>query len=252
MILELDCGNTLIKWRVLSGEGALPEYVGCAGTASELVAELDAHADLPLSWCRIVSVRSDDETNELLAAVSRGRDLKICRATAAARCAGVHNGYHEHERLGLDRWLAILAAHSLAGKACLVIDLGTAVTADFVHADGRHLGGFICPGLPLMRAQLRTHTRRIRYGDEEAQRAADALLPGRSTAEAVERGCRLMLRGFVREQCLAAEELLGADFEVFLTGGDAALVAGVWPQARRRGDLVFIGLALSCPIERGA
>lgn len=251
MILDLDCGNTLIKWRVLRSEGAEPEYAGCAETAAELVAELSAHGGLPLRWCRIVSVRSDDETRELLEAIGRGSELQICRATAAEQCAGVRNAYHDHERLGLDRWLAILAAYSLAGKACLVIDLGTAVTADFVDADGRHLGGFICPGLPLMRAQLRTHTRRIRYGDDEARQAADTLLPGRSTAEAVERGCRLMLRGFVREQCLAARELLGTDFEVFLTGGDAALVVDVWPQAQSRGDLVFIGLSLACPIERG-
>lgn len=46
-----------------------------------------------------------------------------------------------------------------------------------------------------MRNQLRTHTRRIRYDDLSAERALVNLLPGRTTVEAVERGCLLMLRG---------------------------------------------------------
>ena len=48
-----------------------------------------------------------------------------------------------------------------------------------------------------------------------------------------------------------ARELLGNDFMVFLTGGDAALVADVLPEARAVADLVFIGLGLACPIKRG-
>lgn len=251
MILELDCGNTLIKWRLLPVEGGEPAQAGCAGTDAELVAQLEGLGDQQPRWCRIVSVRSDDETRQLLEALTAGRDLRVLQARAAAHCAGVSNGYQDYQRLGLDRWLAILGGYHLAGKACLVLDLGTAITADFVSADGRHLGGYICPGLPLMRAQLRTHTRRIRYDGAEAVNAARELMPGRSTAEAVERGCLLMLRGFVREQCAEAGHLLGDDFEVFLTGGDASLVSDVWPRAKCRADLVFIGLALACPIERG-
>lgn len=252
MILELDCGNTLIKWRALVADGAAPAHSGSAATAGELVRQLERLVGLQLDWCRVVSVRSDDETRQLLDAVTAGRDdLRVIQARAAEHCAGVSNGYQDYQRLGLDRWLAILGAYHLAGQACLVLDLGTAVTADFVSSEGRHLGGYICPGLPLMRAELRTHTRRIRYDDAEARQAMRVLLPGRSTAEAVERGCLLMLRGFVREQCAAAAELLGTDFAVFVTGGDAGMVADVWPQAQSRTDLVFVGLALACPIAQG-
>jgi type III pantothenate kinase len=161
----------------------------------------------------------------------------------------VRNGYEQYQRLGLDRWLAVVGAHQLSRKAALVIDLGTAVTSDFVAADGGHLGGFICPGVPLMRTQLRTHTRRTRYGGDEAVGVLEKLLPGRATAEAVERGCLLMLRGFVSGQVAMAGDLLGSDFEVFLTGGDAPLVMDVVPGSRIVPDLVFIGLAIACPID---
>ncbi len=41
----------------------------------------------------------------------------------------------------------------------------------------------------------------------------------------------------------------GEDFEVFLTGGDAFLVEDMIPGARVMPDLVFIGLAIACPLE---
>jgi type III pantothenate kinase len=163
--------------------------------------------------------------------------------------AGVRNGYEQYERLGLDRWLALVGAYQQVRQACLVLDLGTAVTSDFVDADGRHLGGFICPGVPLMRNQLRTHTRRTRYDDRLAKQAIQSLAPGRSTAEAVERGCSLMLQGFVRTQLDMARDYWGGRFVVFLTGGDASLVVNMLPDARVVPDLVFIGLAIACPLR---
>ncbi|RWG24532.1 hypothetical protein, partial [Mesorhizobium sp.] len=69
------------------------------------------------------------------------------------------------------------------------------------------------------------------------------------TVEAVERGCMLMLRGFVLTQLELARQYWGEDFVVFLTGGDANLVAGVVPDARVVPDLVFVGLAMACPLS---
>lgn len=251
MILELDCGNTLVKWRVLSCDGCAPIHQGCAGGSDELLEQLGVLDGLQLAWCRSVSVRSEQETRQLLAALVRRYPMRVLQAGSTVACAGVTNGYRDYQWLGLDRWLAVLGGHHLAGKACLVIDLGTAVTADLVSASGEHLGGYIGPGLPLMRTQLCTHTRRIRYDEAEGACAGRELLPGRSTTEAVERGCVLMLRGFVRMQGMQARELLGDDFVTLLTGGDAALVADVLPEARTVADLIFIGLALACPIPRG-
>lgn len=243
MILDLDCGNTLIKWRV--GEKAR----GHACSVAELTAQLRP-LQLGLRHCRIASVRSHAETCEIEDELRREYPiLQIHMAMVLDSCAGVSNGYREAGRLGLDRWLAMLAAYHLAGKACLVIDLGTAITADFIDACGKHLGGYICPGLPLLRAQLRTHTRRVRYEDQEAARATQELLPGRCTAEAVERGCLMMVQGAVTAQLHQAHQLWGSNFTLFLTGGDAVLVEGLSPVALHVPDLVFIGLGLACPLE---
>jgi type III pantothenate kinase len=249
MILELDCGNSFIKWRVIHAGDATIVGGGIVDSDQALVGDVAALASLRLTGCRIVSVRSEDETAALCALIAKAFAVVARVAEPAEEMAGVRNGYEDYQRLGMDRWLAALGAFHLAKGACLVIDLGTAAKADFVSADGEHLGGYICPGMPLMRSQLRTHTRRIRYDDASAERALSSLEPGRSTVEAVERGCVLMLQGFARTQLEQARALWGDDFTVFLTGGDAPLVREAAPQARVVPDLVFVGLAMACPLD---
>ena len=248
MILELDCGNSFIKWRIVTEGGLSARCGGVVGTDEELVRAVRQQL-VSLSACRLVSVRTDEETARLIEALKRAFSIKCVCAHPAVELAGVRNGYEQYERLGLDRWLALVGAYQQARQACLVLDLGTAVTSDFVDADGQHLGGFICPGVPLMRNQLRTHTRRTRYDDQLAEQAMQSLAPGRSTAEAVERGCSLMLQGFVHTQLDMARDYWGGDFVVFLTGGDASLVVDMMPEARVVPDLVFIGLAVACPLR---
>lgn len=248
MILELDCGNSLIKWRVLSKiDGVIAS--GIAHSDDELLVTLESHESLSLSHGRLVSVRSDLETTSLIERLDSTFGFSCQQAKPVASFLGVKNGYSDYERLGMDRWLALLGGFKLAGnKACVVIDLGTAVTSDFVDQTGQHAGGFICPGIPLMRRELQTHTRRIRY-NPELEATNGHPLPGRNTMHAVEGGCVYMLRGFVRTQYDLALELLGADFAVFLTGGDAELVKDVIPTSRVVPDLVFDGLALACPVD---
>jgi type III pantothenate kinase len=248
MILELDCGNSFIKWRIITLAGCEVRAGGVVGSDEELLAHLVAVPSLGVTQCRLVSVRSEEETARLTAALEQQFALDCQVAEPARLQAGVTNGYEDFERLGLDRWVAVLGAYQLAGRACVVIDLGTAVTSDFITVDGTHLGGFICPGLSLMRNQLRTHTRRIRYDDYSAEQAKATMLPGRSTVEAVERGCILMLRGFVSTQLEQAHAYWGSEYTVFLTGGDAPLVSPAFPQARIVPDLVFQGLAVACPL----
>lgn len=249
MILELDCGNSFIKWRVLAAGSCALIAEGVVDSDQALVGSLGAVHSLALCKCRLVSVRTAEETGALIELLERGFGISVVCAKPAREMSGVRNGYEDYERLGLDRWLAMLGGFHLASGACLVLDFGTAVTADFIAADGKHLGGFICPGMPLMRNQLRTHTRKIRYGDQAAELALTSLAPGRSTVEAVERGCSLMLRGFVLTQIEMARSYWGADFTVFITGGDAGVVAGVAPEARVVSDLVFVGLAMACPLS---
>jgi len=246
MILELDCGNSFVKWRVVSDTDGAPLAGGIATQAVEIIRELSDRDIGKITRCRLVSVRSDVETQAIMGVLSESLKVDVARVYTAERAAGVVNGYRDQQRLGLDRWLAMIAAYDMCGGACLVVDLGTAITVDLVANDGAHLGGYIAPGIALLREQLLAHTRRIQYDAVEAALALSDTSPGRSTAEAVERGCLIMARSYISSQIAFAENHLGKDFAIYITGGDAALAAGL-PEVRCVSDLVFKGLAIACP-----
>lgn len=156
MIVELDCGNSFIKWRIVNGAEPVICSMGIAASNEELISDLgEVGWTVSLRRGRLVSVRSDEETAHLRELLVQNLGIEVQCAQPARALAGVRNGYEDFSALGLDRWLAMVGAYTLAQRACLVIDLGTAVTSDFVSADGEHRGGYICPGLPLLRSQLR-------------------------------------------------------------------------------------------------
>ena len=111
-------------------------------------------------------------------------------ARSSAAVGRVTNGYADPETLGVDRWLAVLAAYHRWRKAVLVIDLGTATTLDYVDESGQHLGGYIVPGTHLMQSALLKDTAAIDFG-APSQTLAGLVEPGRSTAEAVTWGTLL-------------------------------------------------------------
>lgn len=244
MILEVDCGNTLIKWRVMGQAKGLKSQFGAANDLEHLLAQVDTLHPGAVKLVRAVSVRGDVETQALLEALKGKFLVDVKLANSTAYLAGVTNGYLQPHLLGADRWMAIVSAYSRIGGACLILDVGTAVTSDFVSFDGLHLGGFICPGMRLMQEQLCNQTSRISL--QPGLRSTNNS-PGRTTSEAVEGGALLMLAGFIETQVKMARQCLGNDFAVVVTGGDASVVAPWLKSAIVIPDLVFEGLALAIP-----
>src|SRR3990167_5575183 len=115
MILELDCGNSWIKWRVVSANNAGVAFLGAVAGCEQLLRELLSLSALDLRRCRIVSVRNNVETQELISQLVQAFKVEVAVAQPVSGLLGVSNGYYEPERLGVDRWLAILAAYRLAG-----------------------------------------------------------------------------------------------------------------------------------------
>ena len=134
---------------MLGSDDASASNEGVVGSDLALIESLVAVPGLLLTRCRLVSVRAQEETSKLVTALHEAFGVAVSCAAPAREMGGVRNGYEDFERLGLDRWLAMLGGFRLARGACLVLDFGTAATADFIAADGDHLGGFICPGMPL-------------------------------------------------------------------------------------------------------
>jgi type III pantothenate kinase len=246
LILELDIGNTRCKWRLADGTPGGGHAGACA--VDELARAL---ADLPgraaVRRVRAGCVRGPQVEDAVRAAVQSALGLPVEFARSRSAAAGVSNAYREPERLGVDRWLAMLAAFDETGGAVCVLDCGSAMTADLVDAAGRHRGGFIAPGLAMMRNSLLASTDRVRFEPVAADASGAGPAPGRSTAAAVAGGVELAAAGFLRGAHACFQGLCpGA--AVLLTGGDAeALRPRLGFPVGIRPGLVLDGLRLALP-----
>ncbi len=211
------------------------------------LAELDIPRGEPIDTVRVASVAGEEREGELTRWCLENLGVAPLFARSSSFCAGVSNAYEEPGRLGVDRWLAVIAAFHCHPEGALVVDAGTALTIDLVDARGQHLGGYILPGLNLMQQSLRQDTARIRYNEA----SAPALEPGRSTAEAVANGAALAAAASVAAARAQARERLGHSSAALLTGGDAPLLMRLLDEKAEgfeySPDLVLDGLVLACP-----
>jgi len=229
--LLIDVGNTAIKWRLASAEGLLD----AGGSASDVSSRCQAVESEQRSAVGLASVASDAADAELIAALTASGEATVHRATAQSSCLGLVSSYAEPERMGVDRWLAMLAAHAHNEGALCVIDAGTAVTVDLVSAEGAHEGGYILPGADLMRRALSSETDRIEVGALEAP----AIGPGNNTQACVTAGSWRAVMGAV-ESIMAAYP----EHRPLLTGGAASTLRDLGLVATVSPDLVMEGLRL--------
>jgi type III pantothenate kinase len=233
VVLDLDAGNTRVKWRVseagaLRARGALPT-AEVPGTPPEAWAGVER--------ARLVTVGPSPER---LGQWLRGLGIAaVDVARAGARAGRLRSGYREPERLGADRWVALAGAAARCDGPFAVVDAGSALTVDLVDRDGLHLGGWIVPGLALMQDALLRGTAGVRFVDEGDIRCGR---PGRDTREAVLGGLRTMVADFVGLRW-AHHRQGEAGGRLFLTGGDGPLLApALDAEAELLPDLVLDGL----------
>jgi type III pantothenate kinase len=251
MILELDMGNTRIKWRLRNesgnvARGHLLSQSAWQSLASSITITIktevpELQLPLRLQQLRVASVLDEERNQSFREWCLEAYGVQADFAVSQPAAAGVINGYEHPEQLGVDRWLAILAGFTQAKRAVVVADLGSALTVDLVTARGEHLGGYIGPGLAAMRNTLLGNTQKIRLTDvSSVVRTA----PGRSTDTAVTAALSTMMIGLITA---AMKELAshGEDPALVITGGDAELLPPFFPGASIIPELVLDGLALA-------
>lgn len=229
--LAVDVGNSRIKWAVARRARHGYKLGRCHAcdkdSPSVFVKSLGAHAD-SLSQIRISHVGSDDEKKQLRAVLKPYSQQWLTTARAAL---GVTNRYQPSARLGIDRWLALIAAWQCTRAAAVVVSAGTAVTIDALNARGVFAGGIILPGLVLMNDSLQTHTRLT-----AAQRYTAAL--PKNTASGIASGTRLAICGAVSE----FQNRFSPKAQIIITGGDASRLLPFFPKARHEPHLVLQGM----------
>jgi type III pantothenate kinase len=145
--------------------------------------------------------------------------------------------------VGVDRLLNATAAFDVMGEACVVVDVGTAATVDFVDGDGTFHGGAILPGASMMLQALADGASQLPL--VELSEPFEAI--GHSTAEAMRSGVVHGLRGAVRELTERYAEFYQAYPRVIVTGGDAKLLFESYDLVDRLvPDLTLQGMAVTC------
>ena len=244
MQLLIDIGNTRLKWATTSANqlhtaGAL-EHQGI--TASLLVSRIAQTLPQTISHIYVASVASSEFTTRLCKVLEQQLQSPVTQIHSSAYAASVHNGYEQPEKLGVDRWLAIIAGFAQTG-ACLVVDAGTALTLDWVNAQGRHQGGLIAPGLHTQWAALTAHTQLppANWDDNIPVWACD-------THSAIRRGIMGNLTALIMQHWQLADKPT-----LLLTGGDATVISTQLSiEHLVIGDLVLRGLLLATPNKKRA
>lgn len=159
MKLLVDIGNTSVKWATLE-QGVPIESQSFAhnktSIKTSLTSEWKTLKDIDAIY--VANVAGDKIAQQLTQWAEKKWQLMPNFITSEEKRFGVTNSYSEPELLGVDRWLAIIAARQNASQATCIIDCGTAITVDIVTKYGVHQGGMILPGLSLMREALSDNT----------------------------------------------------------------------------------------------
>jgi len=235
-----DLGNTRLKCAPLV-DGRCGEVIALAHGETDFAEKLDALLPRNGGVAHLSSVASQALTLDLLDRLAT-RFARIDIARTQAACAGVRVAYAEPSKLGVDRFLALLAAHA-RGDAALVVGVGTALTLDLIDASGQHHGGRIAPSPSLMRETL--HARAPVLPREGGTRVAFA----GNTADALASGCEGAALALIADAMAAARERLGTAPTLLLHGGGAPALRSALPDAVSTPSLVLEGLACWARLE---
>jgi len=148
--------------------------------------------------------------------------------------AAIRNRTRRPKLTGADRLANGVAAWRRCRQACVVVDLGTAITVDIVNAKGEFIGGAIAPGLATMARSLHDGTSRLPLIPPRPR--ADL---GRDTRSAIEAGLYAAARGVIG----VGRHLVKGPARLFGTGGDAHWFAPLFDEVVPH--LTLEGIALS-------
>lgn len=167
-ILLIDIGNTRMKWALVEGQKSIAQITFTSqGSFSENLSSSLIELCLKKSWQieQIIcsSVISIEQTNSLQTAFKETYPNTLWKQiNGLALIEKISTSYLSPAQLGSDRRAMIIAAQNLfPQKNTLIVSAGTATTLDMITAQAHHLGGWILPGVSLMKDSLMQGTVRL-------------------------------------------------------------------------------------------
>jgi len=236
-----DLGNTRLKCAPLV-DGKVGEILALPHREGDLADALATALPSVIDVAYVASVANESQRIALLQALTQ-RARRVSLARTQASFAGLRIAYGQPHKLGVDRFLAMLAAWQRDEGAVLLCGVGTALTIDLVDAQGRHGGGRIAPSPTLMREVLHARAPQL---PEEGGRYADFAA---DTEDALASGCDGAALALIEASREAAHRLLGERPKLFVHGGGVDALVERLPDAIRAASLVLEGLAIWARVD---
>jgi type III pantothenate kinase len=213
--LILDWGNTALKAYVYEGSTVIQQHVF---EGNDFNAVIQLAESLKPTIILLASVIHHPRNVEL--------DLRRIAPTIVLTPGTplpVRNTYRTPDSLGYDRLAAAIGAWQLSPeKPVLAVVAGTCITYNLIDGNKHFIGGAISPGLRMRMKSMHVFTAKLPEPDLHGEMP----LIGFDTATSMRAG---VVHGAAAEiTCLYNEYLLHyPQLQLFLTGGDAPLLAGV-------------------------
>ena len=218
MNLLIDIGNSLVKY-LYESDGHLSEV---KLLRHEELDQIFISSTFRKTTKIVFASVADNKVAKELLQLAKKAGINIYQVTSERKRGTLINAYPEYHRLGVDRWLALVAAIThYPQKNCLIIDAGTATTLDLLSANGEHLGGWIIAGIELMQQSLLTKTAKIKGQNLSVGNLSFAS----NTADNIKHGSLASTIGTIHLAIKQADNNLFSLDKVILTGGNAALIA---------------------------
>lgn len=219
-ILALSVGNSRVRIGLFDDE----ELVGAQSFSPTDVASVVAWSTdiiaqrgrVPLIVGTVNPAHSKAIGDGLLATGRVGPLLTIGRDVPIP----LESAVREPERVGHDRLLCAMAAFVSTEGPCIVVDAGTAITVDYIDAEGVFQGGAIAPGLRIMLDALHQRTAALPAIEFDPKVELEPI--GKDTRSAMMVGVVEGARGMVHRLIDRYALHVGGYPRVVATGGDAA------------------------------
>jgi len=238
LYLVFDLGNTRLKWAAVESTQNIADrnkklwaYSGSISNKSfqspELRAELSDYISKTLPKPDAIAfccVAGDTAIENLRGLFPQWQDLEWKQFTGSSSYEGVRTLYQDPNKLGADRWAALIGARALSNTNTLVINAGTATTIDLLGGNGVHYGGWILPGLSLMQESLQQNTAQLPLAVRANQSDAQARF-GITTDEAITGGCDAAQMGAILRAVYLAKAMNHPVERIWLDGGNAKILA---------------------------
>jgi type III pantothenate kinase len=212
MIILIDIGNSRTKYvQLIDGELSATSHVNNKDFSLVYFAKYFSEASKV-----VVANVAQSTLTAGLAAWCQSKHIGFTQVHSEQQKNTLISAYEKPTQLGIDRWLALLAAtHLYPEQSVLIIDAGTATTVDLVSRNGQHQGGWILAGIKALFNSIVSHSTLV----HAESKAVPSLAFGCNTTDNVNSACWAATLGMINQAITQAQQLGNID-HVILTGGN--------------------------------